>query len=73
MTTATFTDVFRARVAKIEADAKANGINFTTICKEAGMSRATPDRWKRSTPKTIKLVETMEQILKRHCEAAKPN
>lgn len=59
----TFTEVFRQRVEKIEADAKEVGLNFTSICKEAGISRATPDRWKRSTPKTVKLIQKIEDII----------
>jgi hypothetical protein len=59
----TFTEVFRQRVEKIEADAKEVGLNFTSICKEAGISRATPDRWKRSTPKTVKLIQMIEDII----------
>lgn len=58
-----FSDVFRDRIKKIEADAKECSLNLTSICQEAGMSRATPDRWKRSTPKTIKLVEIIEGIV----------
>lgn len=59
----TFTELFRQRVEKIEADAKEVGLNFTSICKEAGISRATPDRWKRSTPKTVKLIQKIEDII----------
>ena len=66
----TFTDEFKKRVEKIEADAKAVGLNFTSICKEAGISRATPDRWKKSTPKTIAIVSEMESIVAKH--KAKP-
>jgi len=59
----TFTDTFKRRIADIEARAKAAGLNFTSICKEAGISRATPDRWKKSTPKTIAIVTRMEEIV----------
>jgi len=62
---ATFEDVFRQRVAKIESDARAVGLNFTSICKEAGISRATPDRWKRATPNTVSIVTRMEEIVAR--------
>ena len=58
-----FDDVFLRRIASIEADAKAIGLNFTSICKDAGISRATPDRWKRSTPKTIKIITKMEEYI----------
>lgn len=58
-----FDDVFKKRIAKLEADAKAVGLNFTSICKQAGFSRATPDRWKRGVPKTIQIVCEMERIV----------
>lgn len=64
--TESFVDVFKERVAKIEQDAKDVGLNFTSICKEAGFSRATPDRWKKSTPKTIEIVAKMEEIIATH-------
>lgn len=70
MTANTFTDAFRARIAKIEADARDCGLNWTSICKEAGLSRATPDRWKKRTPKTIEILDRMEQIVARHKSAA---
>ena len=63
--TATFNDVFKQRIEKIEARAKAVGLNYTSICKEAGISRATPDRWKKSTPKTVAIVTKMEEIVAR--------
>jgi hypothetical protein len=59
----TYTDEFRDRVKKIEADAHELGLNFTVICSKAGISRATPDRWKKRTPKTIALVSKMEAIV----------
>lgn len=58
-----FDDEFKRRIASIEADAKTVGLNFTSICKEAGISRATPDRWKRETPKTVQIVAKMEAIV----------
>lgn len=72
MTTTSFGDMFKARIDKIEADAKTVGLNFTSICKEAGISRATPDRWKRQIPKTIEIVDRMETIVnKRKAEIGK--
>lgn len=62
---ATFTDEFKNRIEVIESDARAVGLNFTSICKEAGISRATPDRWKRKTPKTVEIVTQMEAIVAR--------
>jgi hypothetical protein len=64
-----FADVFKARMEKLEKDAKAVGLNLTSICKKADISRATPDRWKRTTPKTIEIVDKMEQVVaERHAE-----
>jgi transposase-like protein len=69
--TATFTDEFKKRIEKIESEAKLVGLNFTSICKEAGISRATPDRWKKKTPKTVAIVAQMEAIVERQkAEAA---
>lgn len=70
-TAQTFTDDFNDRISKIEADAKACGLNWTSICKEAGLSRATPDRWKKKAPKTIAIITKMESIVAEHKAAAK--
>lgn len=66
----TFKDEFKSRIAKIEEDAQSVGLNWTSICKEAGLSRATPDRWKKRIPKTIEVVTRMETIVARHKERA---
>lgn len=69
----TFTKTFRDRLSAIETEAFAMGLNWTTICKDAGISRATPDRWKRSTPATIKLIDKMEQVVAKHKAEKKPS
>lgn len=66
-----FTDEFNERIKQIEADAKACGLNWTSICEEAGLSRATPDRWKRRPPKTIEIISKMQEVVAKH-KAAKP-
>lgn len=64
MSSKSFGEVFRDRVAKIEEDARKVGLNFTSICEIGGISRATPDRWRKGeVPKTIQLVDQMEQII----------
>jgi len=63
---ATFTDEFQKRIKKIEDDAKSVGLNFTSLCIEAGISRATPDRWKKSTPKTVAIVTKLEGLVAEH-------
>ena len=68
------TGVFKDLLRQIEADAKAVGLKWTAICKEAGLSRATPDRWKKKTPNTVALVTKIEEIVARHkTEDAAPN
>lgn len=64
----TYVDEFKERVAKIESDAVAVGLNLTVICKEAGISRATPDRWRKKTPKTVLLIKKLEGIIEKHRE-----
>jgi hypothetical protein len=63
MSSKSFSEVFAERVAKIEEDAKKVGLNFTSICEIGGISRATPDRWRKEVPKTILLVDQMEKII----------
>jgi len=59
-----FGEVFLERIDRIEAEAKKVGLNLTAICREAGISRATPDRWRAKPPKTIEIIELMEKIVK---------
>lgn len=68
--TPTYVDEFKARVAKLETDANAAGTNLTEICREAGVSRATPDRWRKKPPKTVTLIAKLETIVKKHAERA---
>lgn len=63
MTEQPFDDLFKDRVSALEARAHAVGLNFTSICKQAEISRATPDRWRKETPKTVKLLAEMEKIV----------
>ena len=62
----TFGEVFLARLDKIVEDANAAGINLTIVCARAGISRATPDRWRRELPKTIETLEAMEKVIEDH-------
>lgn len=59
----TYTDEFKDRIAKLEKDAVDAGSNLTEVCRKAGVSRATPDRWRKHTPKTVLLVTRMEEIV----------
>lgn len=59
-----FDAVFRETVTRLEADAKAVGLNFTKLCKTAKVSRSTPGRWRgKRVPKTISLISEMQRIV----------
>ena len=41
------------------------GLTLTHICREAGIARATPDRWEKNAPLTVRLIDKIEGIVKR--------
>ena len=59
----TLSDDFRSAIADIETRAAALGENWTTLCRRAGISRSTPDRWKSKDPATIRAVTNIQNIL----------
>jgi transposase-like protein len=65
----TFGEVFLERLETIIDDANRAGINLTKVCARAGISRATPDRWRRKLPKTIEIIDTMEEVIVAHKKA----
>lgn len=65
----TFDKIFTETLDSLETEAKDNGLNFTSICRETGISRATPDRWKRKPPKTVQLVVEMQRTIERRKKA----
>lgn len=58
-----FSTVFLNRINDIERRALGLGSSLTAICKGIGISRATPDRWRHEVPRTIEIVDQMEQWL----------
>lgn len=56
---------FKEAVSKLETDAKKVGLTITSICRETGVSRATPDRWKREAPTTVQLLARMQDVVER--------
>lgn len=58
-----FVKTFHGALDKLEADAKAVGLTLTSICRDTGVSRATPDRWRKSVPKTIVLLGEMQDLV----------
>lgn len=58
-----FEQVFRDTLDDLQSDAKAAGMNLTTVCKAAGVARATPDRWRQNPPKTIRALAKMQGVV----------
>ena len=55
--------MFRKHVESIERKARAAGLNWTEVCKRAGVSRATPDRWRIAPPKSVSLMDQLETVV----------
>ena len=66
----TFEQVFIERLNSVEARAKKLGMTITHVCRESGVARATPDRWRANTPNTIALIDKMEAVVAAHEKAA---
>lgn len=58
-----FSKVFNDRLDDIERRALKVGSNLTAVCKAIGISRSTPDRWRREMPRTIEILEQMDQCV----------
>lgn len=65
-----FVEVFRDTLADIESGAKDAGSSITEICRETGISRTTPDRWKANMPNTVELVARMQDAVERKLKKA---
>lgn len=58
-----FDAVFQASLDRIIREAKAAGLSVSALCRRAGISRTTPDRWRQESPETIRLLARMEKIV----------
>ena len=58
-----FEQSFHDTLSDIKAKAAGVGMNMTSLCKDLGIARATPDRWLIRTPKTIKIVAQMQRYI----------
>jgi hypothetical protein len=56
-----FVQDFKDALTQIQADANEVGLNLTSICRDTGISRSTPDRWLRKPPKTVLLIAEMQK------------
>ncbi len=53
----TFSEDFDLRIKDIRKRADACGISIAELCRRAGVSRSTPDRWFERIPKSIVVVD----------------
>lgn len=58
-----FEQAFQEALDKLEADAKEVGLTLTSICRDTGVSRATPDRWRKEPPKTVEILTRMQGVV----------
>lgn len=70
MTKTTFKEEFVRRYDDIKARGEAVGMTVSDICKQAGVSRATPERWKKEIPLTIRLIDRMDEAVKAQEQSA---
>lgn len=59
-----FVKTFDAALDQLEEDAKEVGMTLTSLCRDTGVSRATPDRWRKVTPKTIEILSKMQDLVR---------
>ncbi|EAM6792416.1 hypothetical protein E0G74_01485 [Salmonella enterica] len=59
----TLEEVFRRRVDMLNERAKKAGTNITQLCRLAGVSRTTPERWNKRVPKSIGIFDLMFEAL----------
>lgn len=58
-----FVDQWHKDLAELEARAKEAGSNMTDVCRKAGISRATPQRWQDNPPQTVMLLDHMDAVI----------
>lgn len=54
---------FEEALDRLEKEAAAIGLSLTSICRATGVSRATPDRWRKETPMTIEILASMQKVV----------
>lgn len=57
-----FEQVFKDAMAEIRHEAQLAEMSMADVCRDAGVARASPDRWK-VAPKTIKAVAKMQRAI----------
>lgn len=55
-----FSKLFHDHLDEIERRALKVKSNLTEVCRDIHISRSTPDRWRRETPRTIKIIDKID-------------
>lgn len=63
MDESTLEEEFNRRVKQLSERAKAAGTNVSELCRIAGISRTTPERWNKRVPKSITIFDSVFQAL----------
>lgn len=56
----TFEEDFKNRLDSIIQRSEAVGLSVTELCRRTRIARATPDRWRKEAPLSIKLIDKLE-------------
>lgn len=62
-TAKTFEQVFHEWLDDIERRGQEVGMTITHICRDSGVARATPDRWRVATPLSVTLIDKMAGVV----------
>jgi hypothetical protein len=63
MSKKSFSVVFNEALDAITSEALLLDVPMAELCSDAGISRATPSRWKRRPPRTVQTVVKLEAAL----------
>jgi|GEM_PF-2840361 len=56
-------ELFIDKLDEVQRRAERIGSNLTDVCREANISRATPNRWRREIPNTLEALVKMEEYV----------
>lgn len=65
-----FAALFVERLDALQAKMDLVGVSSDVICREADVSRGTPARWRRITPKTVETLTALEAVVDRKIREA---
>lgn len=54
---------FLSRLDNIESRANAQGVKLQAVCAATGVARATPERWRKSVPHSVLLLDKLDNYV----------